>query len=86
MPDHELIERLSSRFNVFAERECLIDELGKRRNLHYLAAEWYTVFDRDYDQQGVIVEVNRYEGSEKRRAIRAVVDGHGKWIEWEPIT
>ncbi len=61
----------------------MLDEVGQNRRLYYLAVEWFTVFDNNYEQEGVLVELNEYKAGEKSSKVLAIVDGHGSWIDWQ---
>lgn len=60
----------------------LMDRIGAERDFHYVAAEWATVFRTKYEQETVLVELNRYQNGKKQTRIMAETNGHGNWIKW----
>ena len=68
------------------EREAfwnLIDKIGNKRDLTYLATEGSKVFKTDYGIQGVLVELTEYKNGNKRNKVIAETNGHANWIKWK---
>lgn len=71
-----------------AERESfwqLIDKIGSKRDLTYLATEGNAVFKTDYGVQGTLVELTEYKAGVKNRRIVAETNGHANWMKWRNI-
>ena len=60
----------------------MIDQIGKTRDLVYIAAEGSAVFDKSDDYTGVLVEKTDYKNQRKSYKIVARTNGHANWIEW----
>lgn len=61
----------------------LIDKIGSKRDLTYLATEGNKVFKTDYGIQGTIVELTEYKSGVKNSRIVAETNGHANWIKWK---
>ena len=60
----------------------LMDAVGSKRDLVYLATEYSKVLDRNYGIDGVIVELTDYQKGAKSRRLIAETNGHANWIKW----
>ena len=68
------------------ERESfwkLIDEVGNKRDITYIATEGSRVFKTDYGLRGILVELTEYKNGTKNNRIIAETNGHANWIKWK---
>lgn len=61
---------------------ALIDEIGTKRDLNYLAVEGSRVFAKDFGRSGILVVLTTYENGVKKEKLIAITNGHANWIEW----
>ncbi|MEQ8945963.1 MAG: DUF2332 domain-containing protein [Balneola sp.] len=61
---------------------ALIDGIGRKRDLTYIATEDVRVFKSDYGLKGILVELTEYLNGEKNNRIIAETNGHANWIKW----
>jgi len=61
----------------------LIDNIGRKRDLIYLATENSQVLKNDYGVNGVVVELTKYQKGKKLSQIVAETNGHANWIKWK---
>ena len=61
----------------------LIDDIGSKRELTYIAAEGSPIFKTDYKRKGVLVELNQYTSGKKKTRVLAETNGHANWIKWK---
>lgn len=61
----------------------MIDTVGKKRDLTYIAVEGSKVFHINYKSNGVLVELTEYKNGNKTNKILAETNGHANWIKWE---
>lgn len=60
----------------------MIERIGRKRDLIYLAAEGSAVFDESDDYIGVLIEKTEYKNQKKYSQILALTNGHANWIKW----
>ena len=60
----------------------MLDELGRLRNLYYLAAEAARILPGGEVYKGVLVQLTSYLDGKKERRQVALTDGHAHWIRW----
>lgn len=61
----------------------MLDEIGQKRDLYYLAVEANSIFDKeDYFGKGAKIELTAFQAGEKNSKILASTNGHGTWIKW----
>lgn len=63
----------------------LMDNIGKKRTLIYLAVEGSKVFQKNntFGAGEVLVELNTYKSGSKLSKIAAITNGHANWIKWK---
>ncbi len=60
----------------------MLDNIGENRNFIYLAVEGNTIFDKNSEHVGVIIELNKYLNGSKQNIMIGKTDGHANWIKW----
>lgn len=60
----------------------MLDQVGKQRDLYYLAVEHQLVFHKAYERNNVLIERTAYKKGKKSSTLVGITDGHANWVEW----
>ncbi|MEO0341162.1 MAG: DUF2332 domain-containing protein [Bacteroidota bacterium] len=92
-----IIDRVNEKHSIFlyhthvlyqftkAERVAfwqMLDELGAKRDLEYLAVENYRILENAYGQEGIPIVLTSYRSGNKEQQLIGKTNGHANWIEW----